>query len=133
MSYGAYGKQAVRYREMEVLSATPGQMVVMVYDHLLVQLTRVRHALDRNQLDARSEALERSRAALSELLITLDPQRGGALASQLGAIYSFLLGELSVLGLKPEARRLERVTGIVSQLRDAFARAASEAEATAAV
>lgn len=129
MTYGAYGKQAVRYREMEVLSATPGQMVVIVYDHLLVQLTKARSASGAEQLAARSDALERSRNAVSELLITLDQQRGGPLAAQLASIYSFLLGELSVLGVKPEPRRLERVTAIVSQLREAFATAAHQAEA----
>ena len=42
MSYGAFAKQAARYREAEVLSASPAQLVVIVYEHLLTNLRRAR-------------------------------------------------------------------------------------------
>ncbi|MEP7344880.1 MAG: flagellar export chaperone FliS [Gemmatimonadaceae bacterium] len=123
MSYGQIGKQASKYREMQVLAASPGELIIMVYDHLLVQLLRAQAAPD---LEARSLSLEKARAAMCELLVTLDREKGGALATQLAAIYSFLLGELSTLGVRPDARRFERITKIVRELRDAFATAVGE-------
>jgi len=124
MSYGPIGKQATKYREMQVLAASPGELVILVYDHLLVHLLRAQQATGAPELDARSAALEKARAAMSELLVTLDREKGGALATQLASIYSFLLGELSTLGVRPEPRRFERVIKIVRDLRDAFAQVA---------
>jgi flagellar protein FliS len=121
MSYGSIGKQATKYREMQVLTATPGELLILVYDHLLVQLTRAQHAQGAPEFAARSEALEKARTAICELLVTLDREKGGPLASQLAAIYSFLLGELSTLGVRPESRRFERVIRIVRELREAYA------------
>jgi len=127
MSYGPIGKQATKYREMQVLAASPGELIILVYDHLLVQLLRAQQAQGAPALDARSAALEKARAAMCELLVTLDREKGGALATQLASIYSFLLGELSTLGLRPDRRRFERVISIVRDLRDAFAKVAEPA------
>lgn len=124
MSYGAIAKQAVRYREAEVASASPGQLVVIIYDHLLVNLRRARLLLGPGELSARSDALERARAALTELLVTLDRERGGEIAARLASLYTFMLAELSVLGVKPQAERLDAIVAIASELRGAFDTAA---------
>lgn len=127
MSYGAFAKQAARYRESEVLSATPAQLVVIVYDHLLVNLRRARLLVAEKDVMARSDALERARASLSELLVTLDHDRGGDIAGRLSAIYTFMLGELSVLGVKPDVARLDGVIALATELHDAFSQVAKSA------
>jgi flagellar protein FliS len=121
----SYGKQASRYRETEVLTATPGQLVVLLYDHLLLSLRRARVAMEARELDVQSDNLERGRNVLTELLVTLDRERGGEVASNLGALYSFLLGELVQVGVKADVSRLDRVTHMIGELRDAFAQVAN--------
>ena len=117
----SYSRQATRYRETEVLTATPGQLVVLLYDHLLLSLRRARTAIAERNGDAQSESLEKARNILTELLVTLDRERGGEVAANLGALYSFLLGELVQVGIRPDVARLDRVTHMISELRDAFA------------
>jgi flagellar protein FliS len=121
----AYGKQAARYREMEVLSATPGQLVVILYDHLLLTLRRTHVAMEAKAHEERMLQLDKARAALTELLVTLDLERGGEIARNLSALYSFLLGELIQVGVSGSMERLDRIIGIVSELRDAFAHIAT--------
>jgi flagellar secretion chaperone FliS len=133
MSYGTYAGHVGTYREMEVRSASPGELVVMLYDHLLKHLGRVRLLLEPSSISARSDALQVCRTTLSELLVTLDRERGGDLATHLAAIYSFLLGELATLGLRPDAPRVERIISIVSGLREAFAVAAASTPSSATV
>jgi flagellin-specific chaperone FliS len=43
------------------------------------------------------------------------------MARQLDGIYRFLLAELMDIGLHPSAARLDRVTAMIAELRDAFA------------
>jgi flagellar protein FliS len=117
----SYSRQASRYRETEVLTATPGQLVVLLYDHLLVSLRRARAAMDAGDADLQSETLEKGRSVLTELLVTLDRERGGEVAENLAALYSFLLGELVQVGVRADGARLDRVTHMIAELRDAFA------------
>jgi len=124
MSYGAFAKQAARYREAEVLSASPAQLVVIVYEHLLINLRRARLQLAASDAEARSESLARARAALTELLVSLDEEKGGELAVRLRAIYVFFLSELSVLGVKPDAQRLDAIITLAGELHEAFAQVA---------
>lgn len=123
----SYSRQATRYRETEVLTATPGQLVVLLYDHLLLSLRRARAAMDSRDLGLQSESLEKARNVLTELFVTLDRERGGEVAANLGALYSFLLGELVQVGIRSDAARLDRVAHMIGELREAFAQVASTA------
>lgn len=113
-------RQGDRYKEMEVLSATPGELVVMVYDHLLTSLLRARAAIVAKDLESRASEFSRARDAVGELLATLDRQRGGAVAAQLGGLYTFFLSELTALGIDPAISRLDRIITMVRELREAF-------------
>jgi flagellar protein FliS len=128
----SYGRHATRYRDTEVLTATPGQLVVLLYDHLLASLHRARGAMDARNDEQLSEQLDRSRNVLTELLVTLDRERGGEVASNLAALYSFLLGELVQVGVRGDGARLDRVRGMIAELRDAFAHLATAPAAVVA-
>lgn len=125
----SYANHAAQYQEVAVRSAAPGQLVVMVYDHLLLNLRRARLAVVEGNIELRMTSLDRARQALGELLATLDHERGGEVAGQLSALYTFIFGELADLGLHPDAERLDRLAGIVSELRDAFATVAQHPDA----
>lgn len=128
----SYSRQATRYRETEVMTATPGQLVVLLYDHLLVSLRRARTAMEAGDADVQGEQLEKARNVLTELLVTLDRERGGEVAANLSALYSFLLGELVQVGVRADVARLDRVTAMIAELRDAFAQLTSSPAAAAA-
>ncbi|HEU4628459.1 MAG TPA: flagellar export chaperone FliS [Gemmatimonadaceae bacterium] len=117
----SYASPAAQYQEIAVRSASPAQLVVMVYDHLLLQLRRARLAMEQGNVELRGTSLERARAALGELLVTLDHERGGEISRQLSGVYTFLLAELVELGLRPSPARLDRVAAMVADLRESFA------------
>ena len=119
----SYGTQAARYRETEVLTATPGQLVVLLFDHLVVSLGRAKLAMVNGEFELQGDHLEKSRNILTELLVTLDRERGGEIAINLSALYSFLLGELVQVGVRADQARLDRVTHMIAELRNAFAEA----------
>ena len=94
----SYASAAVAYREREVLAAPPGRLVVIVFDHLLVNLRRARFAMDANNIELRAESVAKAREAVMELLVTTDVDRGGAVAKNLRSIYVYLVRELITLG-----------------------------------
>ncbi len=128
----SYGSASAAYRDMEVLSAPPGRLVVIVYDFLLVHLRRTAIAIDMNNVELRSESLGKAQAALAELMGDLDLERGGEIGKQLSGLYAFFIRSLIEVGQTKDRQLLGRITGQVTELRDAFAQISVTASASAA-
>jgi flagellar protein FliS len=119
MSYSNSAHAATAYREREVLTASPARLVVIVYDHVLANLTRANLMRAADKIEIRLEAIGKARDGIVELLSGIDLERGGDIARQLNSLYTFILSEL-VDGTRVDGTRLERITKMVSELRDAF-------------
>jgi len=113
---------------MQVLSASPARLTVLLFEHLEVVMRRAQTAIRNDAIEQRVENLGRAREIVSELLGTLDLERGGTIAGDLSMLYSFLLGELLDVGMKRDAIRLGRLIGIVNTLSTAFSEAARQLE-----
>jgi flagellar protein FliS len=122
-----YRNPAIAYREREVLTASPGKLVVIVFDHLLANMRRAKMAIEAKKIEARVEAMGKARAAAMELLVSTDLERGGALAQNLRSLYVFMFNELLGIGRVPDPARMDRLIEIATTLRDAFATIAAEA------
>ncbi len=110
---------------MEILSASPERLVVLLFDHLVVHLHRARIAIDGNDITLRTVSLGKARGIVSELLATLDFDKGGRIASDLSSIYSWLLGEMADIGMQRNARHVDRLVQIAEALRAGFTGAAT--------
>ncbi len=113
------------YREQSVLTATPGQLVVMLYDGCLRFLTQAAHAMrdgDRREADRR---LVRAEAILDELLATLDLEQGGVVASRLQGIYVFASLQLLEARRASDPALIDHVAELLGELRDAWSQIAS--------
>jgi flagellar secretion chaperone FliS len=121
---GTYGApaaaSATRYRDAELLTATPGQLVVMLYDKMLLTLRRARVACEAGQIEARCELLLKATDMITELRISLDHDQGGAISAQLDGLYGFMLQELFEANRRQEPARVDVVIRIAGELRDAF-------------
>jgi len=123
----SYSRQALAYREQEIQSATPARLVVLLFEHAHANLLRARHAVQTGNIEARCEAVAKVRAAITELLGSLDLERGGDIARNLNAVYVFILKELVNVGRHRDGGQLERLIRMVSDLRAAFEAIASNA------
>ena len=116
-----YAAQAARYRDAELLSASPGQLVVMLYDKMLVTLRRARAACEARRIEERCEAIVKVMDMVTELRLALDHAQGGAISAQLDALYAFMLRELLDANRQQRTDKIDVVLRIASELRDAFA------------
>jgi flagellar protein FliS len=122
MSYS----QANVYREREVLTASPEKLVVITFDHVLVNLRRARVAIEANNIERRVEALSKAREGVMELLMSVDSDRGGPIANNLLSLYSFAVRELFEVGRTKDVRKLDGVLKVMTNLREAFAAIAAD-------
>lgn len=137
---GGYGAPAgsmpgARYRDAELASATPGQLVVMLFDKCLLTVRRAVAAFAAGDIEARATHLCKAAEMVAELRGSLDfdaPDAAGALSRQLDALYAWTLGELFAANRAQAPERLDPVLRVLGDLRDGFAGAQAQLAATAA-
>lgn len=117
-----------RYLRDRVMTASPAQRVVMLYDRLSVDLQLARAGAD--DPAALSGHVSHAVKIVAELYGSLDVSAGGP-AENLASIYTFLLNELMGVQRSGEAGALAAVERIVGDLRQAWAAAAGQLADTA--
>jgi flagellar protein FliS len=116
--------RAAAYQQSQILTASPAQLVVMLYDgarRFLHQAATAMRAGDRATTEQR---LRRAEDIISELRATLDHERGGEIAPRLEAIYVFCKAELIRSRLDKDADRIDFVREQLTELREAWAQIA---------
>jgi flagellar protein FliS len=127
-----YSRQGVAYRDREIRTASPSRLVVLVFDCAMSNLYRARRAVETRNIEQRVEAVGKARDAIMELLVTLNVEQGGKLATNLQSLYAFILAELVDVARRPDGARLETIIKIVGELRSAFETIAVDAARTPA-
>jgi flagellar protein FliS len=119
-----------RYLSDGVTTASPQQLLVMLYDRLALDLERAEDALVGKDREAAHAQLMHAQEIVLELRSSLqvDVWEGGP---RLAALYSWVIGELIQANLKGDVRRVRDCRRIVEPLRDAWREAAASLAGTA--
>ena len=116
----AYAPAPNAYRESAVLTATPEQLVVMLYDGANRFLTQSALAMRDGRAGLAGEKLRRAEAIIDELLATLD-MSVGEIAERLQSLYVFFKEHLMAARLKQDAGKVDEVARLMRELRSAWA------------
>src|SRR4051794_30077207 len=116
MSFADHRAQFLRTR---VLTASPAQRVVMLYDRLALDLAQARNAEDPY---AAGQHIGHAMEIVGELQASLD-LTAGAVADNLSRLYGYAVNEL-VAARCGDLSRLDDVEKVITPLRAAWAEAA---------
>jgi flagellar protein FliS len=116
---------SVAYKQQSILTATPGQLVVMLYDGCLRFLHQAAYAMRGGDMAECNARLSRAEAIIDELHATLDLEQGGVVASRLQGIYVFCSRHLLEARSTREPEMIEKVGDLLAELRDAWAQIAA--------
>jgi flagellar secretion chaperone FliS len=111
-----------RYLAEAVATASPGQLLVMLYDRLVVDLQQAEEALYASDRELASVRLMHAQDIVAELRGTLDLTVWDG-AADLANLYGFLLVELINANVRRDAERVAACRGLVEPLRDAWRQA----------
>jgi flagellar secretion chaperone FliS len=113
-----------RYLGDSVSTASPQQLLVMLYDRLALDLERGQAALEAKDHAAANEELQHAQTIVLELLSSLqvDAWEGGP---RLAALYRWLHAELLTANLRKDVGRVGSCRQVVEPLRDAWRQAAA--------
>ena len=114
------------YQQNAVLTASPGQLVVMLYDGVLKCLARARAAHERPKSDHRrfqaiNQELIKAQAILNELKSTLNHEAGGEFARTMAGLYAYHMRRLREANMTNTVEPIMEVEALLTQIRDAWA------------
>jgi flagellar secretion chaperone FliS len=116
-----------RYKQVQVKTSSPGELLTMLFDGLLKFLEEARSAMESGDRPRACERINRSHAIISELFSTLDPRHAPELCENLVGLYTFCLGHLLEANIEQNPTKIADVARILSPLAEAFRTAAREA------
>jgi flagellar protein FliS len=126
MSNMAASPQA--YRQGAVMAASRGQLVVMLYDGARRFLRQAAVAMRDGEVERGHNTLRRAELIIAHLDGTLDFDQG-LVSERLHAIYMFCLSHLNSARHNQDADKLEQVSALLGELREAWAQVATESAA----
>jgi flagellar protein FliS len=116
------------YRETRIRTAGQGQLIVMLYDEAVKQLEKSLELLNLNKegkdpsrIETIGKAIIKTRDIITELMVSLDFDKGGEIAKNLFALYTWFNKELLEAHMNLDIKRIGEVKDQIGALRGAWA------------
>jgi len=124
----AYKNASNTYKETKIKTAGQGQLIVMLYDEAVKQLTQAGELLKLNETDKKdpgriekvSKAVMKTEEIITELMVSLDFEQGGDIAKNLFALYTWFNRELLEANISQNAHRILTVRDMLTELRNTW-------------
>lgn len=113
-----YGAQS--YVRTQVGSATPVELVVMLYDAAIRSGDAAHAAMVAGDVHARRPAISKLMAIIAELQASLNVERGGAIASELDRLYTYMLSRLLTAISEQDPRPVDEVRRMLATIAEAW-------------
>ena len=115
-----------QYKEQSVMTMTPGEMLLLLYDELLKRLMRAELALDKEDYDLFGQSILRCREIVQYLNDTLNYEY--TISQELRQMSDFFLYELSRIEAGRKKEVIAELKPLVKDLREAFQEAGKVAD-----
>jgi len=112
-----------QYQNNQILSASPEQLLILLYDGSIRFCRQAMHAMDNGDSKVQAEKISRTMAIVCEFANTLNHEVGGEIAGDLDALYSFIIRELTRANLQNDRKALETVEDLLTGLRGTWTEA----------
>jgi flagellar protein FliS len=120
-----YDKIARSYKAQSVQTASPGKLVLMLFDGYLRFTTAAQNSFEESDLTKRNEGINnnliRAQNIVTELQSSLDMSVPGELPGTLYRLYDYVLHQLQQANLQKTAEPISEANKVISELREAWA------------
>lgn len=106
------------YKKQSVMTASPAELIVMLYEGLKKNMLLAKRAIGRNDPSGAHTHLMKSQAIVEELINCLDMRID--MSNDLLSIYDYMLYAMSEINIKKDATLIDPVVNMISDLKDAW-------------
>ena len=115
-----YQSLAHRYKEMAIKTASPLQLIVMLYDAAICSIKEAHEQMSRRNIAARSRSINKSIRIISELQSSLNLKAGGEIAVSLSRLYDYMVRTLFRANMDQSSQALTEIETLLENLRSAW-------------
>jgi flagellar protein FliS len=123
----AYKNALSTYKETKIKTASQGQLIVMLYDEAVKQLSMSIELLEQNKnekihgkIEQISKSIMKAEEIITELMVSLDFEQGGEISKNLFALYSWFNKELLEANIGQDIKRIKAVKDMLAELRNTW-------------
>lgn len=117
----AYGQNNIsQYKKNAVTTASPLQLVIMLYDGCLRFMTNADQAMQRKDIFSQNQNCQRAQNIITELISTLDMDRGGEIATNLYQLYNYAYDQLIMANINDDQVALKQSMKVFEELRQSW-------------
>ena len=117
-------KGLASYGEVNVQAGTAYadsvQLIQMLFDGLIDSLSAAEGQIERNEIAAKGESISRAIRIVMGLQGSLDIEKGGEIAANLGDLYDYCTRRLMHANLKNDLEAVQEVKRLISEIREAW-------------
>lgn len=113
-------KNIKQYQNVQVLTADGVRLIIMLYDGVVRFNKGAQMAIEAGDIQGRNLFINKSMAIISELMNSLNMERGGEVARKLESLYDFCINELNTANMKNDAKPLDSVNRVMGELRQGW-------------
>ena len=133
MGYGSgYGKKGLgRYQDMKVQTASPAQIMIMLYDGAIRFSLQAKKKIEEKDFEGKGVFISKTQAIIDELMNSLDFNIAPELCTNLQQLYIYINERLTAANIKMDMDAMNEVIELLNTLRDGWKQAlASEQDPT---
>ena len=108
------------YLESRILSASPLDLVNILYEHAILEVEEARRHLAGGNVAARSRSISKAIAIIGELQSSLDHEAGGEIAANLTRLYHYMRQRLTTGNVQQSDAPLAEVGALLESLGEAW-------------
>ncbi len=118
------------YRSTHIMTATPMELITMLYDECITSLHKAEEAFDIEGPDRFQEIsnnILHAQDIITELSVSLDMEKGGQIAANLQRLYDFMITHLCSANTRKNLKPLKEVREMMMDLGDTWRKVAEQA------
>ena len=115
-----YGRTLGRYRKTEISTAGKMDLVVMCYDKSIQFIKQAKAECAQGAFEKKARLLQKTLDIINELQSALDFNKGGEIARNLDAIYSYLTRRLIRGDVEKDDSAFDETVRLLSDLKEAW-------------
>jgi flagellar secretion chaperone FliS len=108
------------YKTANIATADRGKLVIMIYDHCIKWCKKADEELLSNNVEKMVKAVMRVQAGITELMCSLDMERGGEISKNLFRLYEFYSRHLTQAIKQRSSECIRDVQVMMASLREAW-------------
>ncbi len=117
------------YKETHIKTASGGKLILMIYNEAVRQLDIALEAIENksNKFESASNSIIKTQDLITELIVSLDFEKGGEIANSLFSLYMFFNKQLMEANMNKDVTILKNIKTYLIDLKSAWTQAVAAA------